>query len=206
MFSNTALHNHRRTMRHLIALGLAAIVFAMSSQAAALDAYKDRRGLFVGLGVGGGAGSVSTDAPGEFTGLDQNYELGLHLNGIVGGGWTRNIIFGAEFNWWIRNVQVGERQLDHQHMSFNAVTNVFLLGPLYLQAGAGLAYAVFDTFRAGDQTTEYREMGLALKGGAGFEYFLNGTVAAGAQVGYTRHFYGGADFDTLAAGITLRWY
>ena len=49
-------------------------------------------------------------------------------------------------------------------------------------------------------------MGLALKGGAGFEYFVNGQIAIGARVGYVRHFYSNGDFDTVAGGITLRWY
>lgn len=184
------------------------VLFALlwSSQASALDAYKDRRGLFVGLGIGGGAGQVNTGKRDELSGFDDNYKLGLNVNGMIGGGWTRNIVFGSEFNWWIRNVQIGGKELAHRHMSFNAVTNVFVLGPLYVHGGAGLAYAVYDTYNAGKQVTEYGEMGLSLKAGLGFEYFVNGTVAAGIQAGYTRHFYEYAEFDTISAGMTIRWY
>ncbi len=205
MSSSNTRHGLGRVRGPMIACVVLFVLF-WSSQAAALDAYKDRRGLFVGLGIGGGAGQVNTGKPNELTGFDDNYKLGLNVNGIIGGGWTRNVIFGSEFNWWIRNVQLGPHELEHQHMSFNAVTNIFLLGPLYVHAGGGLAYAVYDTFMDGDQITEYGEMGLSLKAGVGFEYFVNGTVAAGAQVGYTRHFYENAEFDTISGGITVRWY
>jgi hypothetical protein len=194
------------TARHLAALLVAIAVVFAASQAFAFDAYKDRHGTVVGIGIGGGAGGVHVDETGVITGLDGDRQLGLHLNAMLGGGVNHYLVLGAEANWWIRTVQINDNALDHQHLSFNAIGNLYLLGPLYLQAGAGFAYAVFDTFRAGEPTFQYREMGLAAKVGLGFEYFLNGTVAAGAQLGYTRHFYANADFDTLAGGITLRWY
>lgn len=185
---------------------LALAVFAFSANAAAIDGYKDRRGIFVGAGVGGAFGAVDVDDNDIRTGFEEGGELGLHLNGIIGGGWTNHILFGTEMNWWIRNTEVGQQRLNHQHLSFNAVTNVFLLGPLYAEAGLGLAYAVFDAWTGEQQTRQYREMGVAAKLGAGFEYFINGTVAPGFHVGYTRHFYQRAEFDTFKAGVTIRWY
>ncbi|MFU8804579.1 MAG: outer membrane beta-barrel protein [Bradymonadaceae bacterium] len=195
---------HRALPRTLAAF-FALAILSWSVNAAAIDGYKDRRGIFVGVGLGGGLGAVDVDEANVRTGFEEGGELGLHLSGIVGGGWTKNIIFGTEMNWWIRTTQVGDQSLNHQHLSFNAVTNVFILSGLYAEAGLGLAYAIFDTSIPGGMR-HYREMGMAAKLGAGFEYFINGTVAPGFHVGYTRHFYQRAEFDTFMAGVTLRWY
>jgi hypothetical protein len=199
-------HHHRQWTARSLAAFIALALFAFSSHAAALDGYKDRHGLFVGVGVGGGFGAVDVDENDIRTGFEDGGEIGLHLSGIVGGGWTQNILFGTEMNWWMRNTEIGQQRLNHQHLSFNAVTNVFLIGPLYAEAGLGLAYAMFDGWTGDEQTRKYREMGVAAKLGAGFEYFINGTVAPGFHVGYTRHFYQRAEFDTFKAGVTLRWY
>ncbi len=158
------------------------------------------------MGVGGGVGSASVDDSDQSTGLDDDRLLGLHLSAVVGGGAYERLTIGAEGNWWIRTVELGDRSSSHQHLSFNAVGNLFILEGLYALGGVGLAYALFDTSEGGLDETRYRELGLAAKAGAGFEFFLNGTVAAGVEFAYTRHFYNNADFDTLNGGVTLRWY
>ncbi len=181
-------------------------VMLVASQSFALDAYQDRRGIFAGVNVGVGAGFAGVDSAGELTGLDENRQLGLHLGVEVGGGITKQLTASLEGNWWIRSVTLGPRRLDHQHLSFLPVVRYFVWDGFNLGAGAGLAYAVFDTERNGVETFRYREMGLALKIGAGYEFFMNGTIAAGIDAGYTKHFYNNADFDTLGAQVTLRWY
>ena len=186
-------------------LSLLAIT-TLATPAFSLDGYKDRRGIFAGVNVGGGAGFAGIDTAGELTGLDENRQLGLHLGAEVGGGISEKLTAALEANWWIRTVTLGPRRLDHQHLSFLPVARYFIWDGFNVGAGAGLAYAVFDTERNGVETFRYREMGLALKIGAGYEFFLNGTIAAGIDLGYTRHFYNNADFDTLGAQVTLRWY
>lgn len=183
-----------------------AALMLLASPSFALDAYKDRRGVFAGVNVGGGAGFAGVDSASELTGLDENRQLGLHLGAEVGGGLTKTLTGALEGNWWIRTVRLGDRRLNHQHLSFLPMIRYFIWDGLNVGAGAGLAYAVFDTERAGVETFRYREMGLALKFGAGYEFFVNGTIAAGIDAGYTRHFYSNADFDTLGAQVTLRWY
>ena len=141
--------------------------------------------------------------------MDRGRKLGLHLNGALGGGVTRDLTVYGDVNWWARTVYINEDELElaHHHLSFNAVSQYFLFRGFFLEGGGGLAYAIFDTSRdGGAETFRYQELGLALKGGAGFEFFLNGQIAAGFRMGYTRHFYGGSDFDTIAGGVTLRWY
>lgn len=186
-------------------IALFAVMF-VAGQASALDAYKDRRGLFAGLNIGGGAGFAGIDNVNELTGLEENRQMGLHLGAEVGGGLSKRLTGALEGNWWIRTVRLNNHSLDHQHLSFMPVGRFFIYDGLNVGLGVGLAYAVFDTERDGVETYRYREMGLAAKLGVGYEYFINGTIAVGLDVNYTRHLYNRADFDTLGANITFRWY
>ena len=200
------------TTRHpLFAIGATLTLSALfltwtASSAFALDGYKDRRGLFGGLGLGGGVGLVDTERDDESTGIDQGRKLGLHLSGILGGGITQNLVFGGEANWWIRTVRINQSALQHHHMSFNGVLNFFLIEGIYLEGGVGLAYAIFDVERNNQQTYRYQELGMSAKAGGGFEFFVNSDLAMGMHASYTRHFYTNSDFDTVSAGLTLRWY
>lgn len=193
-------------MKKIIGCLVVLSVLATASPAVALDAYQDRRGIFAGLSLGAGAGFAAVDAPNDLTGLQENRRLGLHLGAEVGGGLNEFITGSLEGNWWIRTLTLGERHLDHQHLSLLPVVRGFIFDGLYVGAGAGIAYAVFDTERNGTEIYKYREMGLALKGNAGYEFWMNGSVAAGVQLGYTRHFYGNSSFDVLSGMVTLRWY
>jgi hypothetical protein len=176
-----------------------------TSQASALDGYKDRRGVFSGVAVGGGVGASEVDTEGQTTGLDDAREMGLTLRAELGGGYTEWLTFSGQGNWWIRTVEVGSRKLEHHHFNFLANANFFPIEILYVTGGFGLAYAAFDT-SLGTSTKEYREMGFAAKAGVGTEFFVNGTVAAGVEASYTRHFYSNGYFDTISGGMTLRWY
>ncbi len=193
-------------MRRTIAALLAISFLLTASSAWAIDGYKDRHGFFIGGGIGGGPGAVHiADEPFD-SGLEGTGDLGLAPSLIVGGGATDRLVFGAEANTWIRTVSRHGNRLNHQHWSFNAVTNFFVIHGFYLEAGIGLGYAFSDaTTNQGDER-RYQEMGLAGKIGTGFEYFLDGTIAAGMNFGYTRHFYSNVDFDTFTGAITLRWY
>jgi|GEM_PF-1389224 len=204
---NTPLKSSTLMPRALAALLIVASVMLLSSSAFALDGYADRKGVFVGLGVGGGIGAVDTEESGITNGLGDGRKLGLSLHGIIGGGVNKNILLGLGVNTWIRTTEQGSHEYSHQHWNFLANGNFFLIDGLYIDAGAGLAYADFDA-SIGDNVTNYSEMGLALRAGLGYEYFLNGTHAVGLNVGYTRHFYFDADaaFDTIGATIGIRWY
>lgn len=193
--------------RTLAALFVAGFVLMISSSAFALDNYADRKGAFFGLGIGGGIGAVDTEENGLTNGLGDGRKLGLGLHAIIGGGVNDNIVLGLGVNTWIRSVEQGSQDYSHQHWNFLANGNFFLIDGLYIDAGAGLAYASFDATQ-GTNTTTYNEMGLALRGGLGYEFFLNGTHALGINAGYTRHFYFDADaaFDTIGASIGIRWY
>lgn len=182
---------------------------AFTTDAMALDGYKDRKGLFTGAGIGGGVSLVEADPEDDITGLDQGRKVGMHLHGIVGGGVKDNLVFGAEANWWARTVYIegkDERALEHHHLSFNGVLDFFLFENFYAEAGVGMAYGIFDVERNGNTEFRYRELGLSGKFGGGFEFFVDSNIAMGMRANYTRHFYSNSSFDTLSAGFTLRWY
>jgi hypothetical protein len=81
-----------------------------------------------------------------------------------------------------------------------------LFDALFLEGGGGLAYGIYDVAKFDRQVERYQELGLALKGGAGFEFFVNGQVAIGMRFGYTRHLYTNGSYDVVNGGLTLRWY
>lgn len=193
-------------MHRLIALSIASLFVFSASTAQAIDGYKDRHGFFIGGGIGGGPGSVYVGDENLDTGLEGTGTLGLAPHLVVGGGMNDNVLFGAEMNNWIRTVNVHGNRLNHQHWSFNAITNLFVVHGLYVEGGLGLAYGYSQASPAEGEPTTYGEMGLSGKIGAGFEYFLDGTIAAGMSFGYTRHFYSNVDFDTFTGKVTLRWY
>ena len=195
-----------QSLRSLLAITLFSLLFLFSTTAAAIDGYKSREQLFVGFGLGGGPGAVHVGDEALSTGLDQGGAMGLHLHGIVGGGYSEQVVLGAELNTWLRNSRLGDEALSHYHWSFLANADVFLYRGFYAGAGLGLAYGITDAREADREILRIQELGWAIKGNAGFEYFLNGTVAAGFRFSYTRHFYQNVDFDTFQGAITLRWY
>lgn len=203
--SRSLLSHSRRPARALLALMACGLLMLSASSAFALDGYADRKGVFVGLGLGGGVGAVDMDKQGSHAGFDDGRQLGASLHGIIGGGVNENILLGLGVNTWLRSVEVGSQKSFNQHWNFLATGNFFLIEGLYVEGGAGFAYGVYN-YEAGNTYSENNEMGLALRGGVGYEFFLNGTQAMGVTAGYTRHFYANASFDTLSLGGTFRWY
>ena len=205
-FSLEASNDMRDTKRAAAAAMCALVALCATQQAWALDGYQDKRGFFVGAGLGGGVGLLDGEEDQGTTGLDRGRKLGMHLSAIMGSGMTDNLVFGGEVNWWARTVDINDSSLNHNHLSFLALGNFFLFEGLFIEGGAGFAYGAYDSLLSNGEQTQWGEMGLGLKAGAGFEYFMNSQVAIGTRIGYTRHVYSKGDFDTVAGGITVRWY
>ena len=193
------------THRHALIPMCALLTLFLAGEAFALDGYRDRRSVFGGMSLGGGVGMVESGTVGEASGLDQGRRLGFHLNGIMGTGISRNLLFGLEANWWARTVVLQDVDLEHHHLSLNATANFFLIEGLYLDGGAGIAYG-YSGFFSGNQARQRGEMGLALKGGAGVEFFSSADMTIGIRANYTRHFYANSNFDTISGAFSVRWY
>ncbi len=195
-------HQHKP---RAMTIALVALFMLIASDAFALDAYKDRRGLFAGIGLGGGYGSANVDPGNELTGLEER-DVGLAMRLEVGGGAFQNLTISGQFNWWLRSVQMNGKTLSHDHTNFLGTVSFFPLDFVYVTGGVGMAYSSFESEVNGIRVRDYSELGFGLKGGAGLEFWVNGTIAAGIEASYTRHFYSEASFDTVTGGLTVRWY
>ena len=137
------------------ALGL----LSQAADAAALDGYRDRKGAFMGLGVGGGAAIQGGDVGGE---------AGFDLE--VGGGaakWltlsldldTRKQHISGSTNWmFVPGVQV----------------DLFILNALFVEAGVGIAFVFPDEALMPDDDFA---MGFDGMLGVGYEFFVGSDVA-----------------------------
>ena len=192
-------------MKYFSVTTIVLALLLVAQSAFAFDGYKDRRGPFFGVTAGAGIGASNVDEPSDITGLEDERAVGLQASVLVGGGATQDLVFWAEGSTWIRTVRINDLKLKHQHFNLIPTASYFVFDGLHPFLGFGLAYAAFNTQR-NDDTFLYREFGFAAKGGVGYEMFINGTVAIGAQLHYTRHFYGVASFDTFGGGLTVRWY
>lgn len=191
-------------------VGLIALSFILlaSTSAFALDRYESREGVFGGVTAGGGVGKniFKEDEDNVFTGFEDSRLLGAYFGGIIGGGVNDNVLVGVGTDWWIRTAKRGSQSLKNNHGSIHALGNFFLIDGLYLEAGGGLAYTTFEFVQGDNDPEVHNEMGLALKGGIGYEFWLSGNQAMGVHGNYTRHFYQNGNFDTLNIGATFRWY
>jgi hypothetical protein len=194
----------RPRLLHLLAITAFAAVFLVSSTAAAINGYKSRQQLFVGVGVGGGPATAYV-GEGLTTGLDGR-AVGLHAHGAIGGGINDRVVLSGELNHWFHSARVNQDTLRHHHSALMANADVFLVHGIYAGGALGLAYGVSQAADRGVEIQRYQEMGVAVRGNAGVEYFLNGTIAAGFRLSYTRHLYQNVDFDTFLGAITVRWY
>lgn len=210
-YSNVSKKMDRnRLARTLVALLAAGFVLMAASSAFALDRYGSRQGVFFGVGIGGGVGGVDLAQDEGKAGFESGRLPGFYANAMVGAGVNDNIVLGAQLNWWGRSVtknyeNAGTLETFHNQTSFLAAGDFYLIKGLYLELGGGLAYSTYERLLDGNNKS-HQEMGFALKGGAGFEFFANGTHAYGVNAGYTRHFYDLSTFDTFNVGITARWY
>lgn len=183
----------------LIALAFAAGL-GVSSEASALDGYQSRKHVYGGFSAGGGYGFVNRD--GEL--LEEG--PGMHLQGELGGGVSDRLTLGVEVDWWSRSVDKGEsNRFAFHHGSVGGVGNLFVLEGFHLKGGAGFAYGICNGTRQ-DENCEWQELGLAAEAGLGYEFWFNGTLAGGADLSYTHHFYSRSAFDTASLTFGLRWY
>ncbi|MFB6374273.1 MAG: outer membrane beta-barrel protein [Bradymonadaceae bacterium] len=190
-----------RTTKISLATAVVFIVTAFAaSNAFALDGYQSRKHVFGGLKAGGGVGFVNR------TGELSEEGPGLHLSGTLGGGISDRLLMGVEADWWSRTVDKSpNNKYGMYHSSVGGIANFFLIGGLHIDGGLGFAYGVFDgTIRAKER--EWQELGLQAEAGVGYEFWFNGTLAGGADLSYTHHFYSKSAFDTATLSFGLRWY
>lgn len=173
-----------RTTSGIAALVAGAVVLGSASGAWALDAWRDRRGMFYGATLGFGGSKAEK---GERL-------IGFNARGRVGGGVAKRLTLDAELG------------LDHifeEDANTNLMTaflggNFFLLDSLYLRAMGGVSHLSPEE---GDSET-----GLAVGGGLGYEFFANSDLAIGALADFQQHFFDKFDLNVFSIGVTITHY
>lgn len=157
-----------------------------------IEGAQDRRGFFVGGGVGFG---------GTFFDVDDFFPA-MRLDLVLGGGVTKRFTLGADLHvtpYLQRGIGVA--------FGADVEATGYLWRGLYLRGGLG-ASGVPER----DVTMEDDDKGLAvgLGGtvGGGYEFFLNATAAMGVGLTYDVRFIPGDRFprQTALVGLRFSWY
>jgi hypothetical protein len=190
--------------RHIPIL-TACILLLSASQSWALDGYQDRRGTYVGGGLGGAMATSEFATPGRTTGLESS-TMGLELRALIGSGIREDLALELQLNYWNRSVESDARPLDHHHLNAMATLRYWAVEGLYVSGGVGLAAGFFDAQIGGAIHEEFEEMGVALNANVGYELFVSGSTAASLELGYLLHAYDETAFNALSGLIAFRWY
>ena len=138
---------------------VAVAFFAMAFDASALDGYRDRKGAFMGVGVGGGAAIQGGEVGGE---------AGFDLE--VGGGAAKWLTLSLDLDTRMQRVS------DYTNWMFvpGVQVDFFILDALILSAGVGIAFVFPDEELMPDDDFA---MGLNGMLGLGYEFFVGSNVA-----------------------------
>lgn len=188
--------------RPLVYLTTLATLATLVSPALALDAFRDRRGLFFGLLAGGGGTKADIDGA--------ERQLGFNLRARVGGGATEQLTLDAEYGFNLHSDEPFSRQLH----SWTVNANLFPVKGtgLFIRGGGGLVLGVLEvdpyTGPAGVEIGggSESELGLGLGAGVGYEFFANSDLAVGLLVDFQYQTFDEFTLNSLNLGITATWY
>ena len=180
------------------ALGLL-MVLGTLSEAYALDAYRDRRGLYGGLSIGAGSGQADADRA--------KSHIGYNFRARIGGGVQQNLTLDAEFGWHGESYNEGKIETDVTLFTTFVGGNYFLIEGLYIRGMGGVAHisnSLTNTNNSGSR--ELSETGLGFGVGAGYEFFANADLAIGVGGDFQIAKFEDIDYTTINFGVTVMWY
>lgn len=172
---------YRHVLTRYAAAGAAlAVLMTAASAASALDAYQDRRGIYAGVGLGGGA-AFQDGEPGG----------GVLLDLQIGGGATKRITLALDVDFWF---QLMDRH-DNWMITPGPEVTFFITDGLFVRAGVGMALTIIragddDEISAGAHTAPVQTGGektwendftIGFDGAlaVGWEFFANSNLAIG---------------------------
>jgi hypothetical protein len=139
---------------------VAALAFlSQAADAAALDGYRDRKGAFMGLGVGGGA---------AFQGGEVGGDAGFDLE--VGGGAAKWLTLSLDLDTRMQHVA----GFTNWMFVPGVQADVIILNALVVSAGVGIAFVFPDEELMPDDDFT---MGFDGMLGLGYEFFVGSDVA-----------------------------
>lgn len=183
----------------------ALLVTGLAGQAFALDGYRDRRGLYFGINVGGGAGQAELD------GAKADRNLGLTIGARIGGGINKRLTLDLSVDGYF---QTGKEEAAGG-VEFDVDTNLwsgllggsfFLADGLYVRGGFGLASIEQERTSKTDTGGNSDEVGIGFSVGGGYEFFANGDLAVGAGGDFRAFTFDEITYNVVNIGITATWY
>jgi hypothetical protein len=160
-------------------------------QGVEIEGAQDRRGFFVGAGLGFG---------GTFFHVD-DFIPSMRTELVLGGGVTKRFTLGANLNvtpYLARNVGVA--------FGGDIEATGYVWRGFYLRGALGLAgVPKRDPFNPDEKGLS---VGLGGAAGAGYEFFLNATAAMSVGITYDARFIPGSPFprQALLAGLRFTWF
>jgi hypothetical protein len=151
----TKWHSCSRWIVAAAALG----VLAQAADAAALDGYRDRRGAFTGLGVGGGAAIQGGEVGGE---------AGFDLQ--IGGGAAKWVTLALDLDTRMQHIAGATNWM----FVPGAQIDFFVFNALFVSAGVGIAFIFPDEELMPDDDFA---MGFDGMVGLGYEFFVGSDIA-----------------------------
>lgn len=134
-------------------------VLSQAADAAALDGYRDRKGPFMGLGVGGGAAIQGGEVGGE---------AGFDLQ--LGGGAAKWVTLSLDLDTRMQHIS----GFTNWMFVPGAQIDLFFLNALFVSAGVGIAFIFPDEDLMPDDDFA---MGFDGMVGLGYEFFVGSDVA-----------------------------
>ncbi len=178
----------------LLAAFVALLVLTVAGEAFALDAWRDRRGLLFGLGVGAGAGKTDVK--------DADAHIGFNFTARVGGGVSKDLTLDAELG--LHKASFEESGVDVSYSIFTGMigANFFVYQGLYLRGMGGVSQISTEL----DPGVDSDETGTGIGFGAGYEFFATADLAVGIGADYRLLFFDDANFTMTNFGVTGTWY
>ena len=176
----------------------APILFAIAlslcaGPALALDGYQKRKGIFYGLGFGGG--HIKGDAEGS------EGHIGYNFRARIGGGVNEQLTLDAELGFSNASYTQNDAKVEDSTRTIGVGANVFLGKDLYVRLQGGIADTTSEI-----GPTSNDETGLFVAGGAGYEFFANADLAIGVGVDFQHQMYDDSNVNALNFGVTANWY
>jgi hypothetical protein len=168
-------------------------VVGLFSQAQALDGYRDRKGLFTGLHLGGAS------AKSDFAGAKSH--IGYVIGGKIGGGVNQNLTLDGSLSMRFESYDEAQISVSTQTTTMYLGVNYFVKDGLYLRGMGGIAQASSE---AGG--TDNSETGLGFGAGLGYEFFASAQLAVGVGGEFQMLQFDDASVTVINFGISANWY
>ncbi|MEE2787678.1 MAG: outer membrane beta-barrel protein [Myxococcota bacterium] len=169
------------------------LVLGMVGEAMALDGWRDRRGLFTGIMLGGGSSKANTP------GADSN--LGYNFGVRIGGGISKVLTLDASLGLRLENYSNGPLDTSTQTYNIFLGANFFAYKGMYVRATGGISQFGSET-----GSIELDETGLGLGAGAGYEFFATSDLAVGIGGEFLYQKYDDFNINVINFGISATWY